>query len=313
MFPMPSSLASRKSHIPRAAFLMLGSLFLYTLQDAIIKSLPVDYSAIEIIFFRSLFSLVPIGLLSLFEGGFKTSPRQLMQTQHFKAHFLRALIMFLSLVVYIIACRVLDLATLYTLTYSSPLFMSLLAVPLLHEKLGFRRLFAVALGFLGVLIVLRPGTAVFNPIALFAVLSGLLTGLSIVLGRRLTIDSNTLIVLMYSGVCLLFSALLLPFFWLMPDGASLVKFIAIGVTGGLAQYGFTQAFRLAPITAIAPFDYASLLWGILFGYLLWQDIPDLYTLLGSALIISTGLFTILREHHLKQRQLIKATNAQEHA
>ena len=306
MFPMPSSLASRKSHIPRAAFLMLGSLFLYTLQDAIIKSLPPDYSAVEIIFFRSLFSLVPIGLISLFEGGFKTPPRQLVQTQHFKAHFFRAFIMFLSLTVYIIACRVLDFATLYTLTYSSPLFMSVLAVPLLHEKLGFRRIAAVFIGFLGVIVVLRPGTAVFNPIALFAVLSGLLTGLSIVLGRRLTIDSNTLIVLMYSGVSLLFSALMLPFFWITPDFASLKKFIAIGLIGGVAQYGFTQAFRIAPVTAIAPFDYASLLWGILFGYLLWHDIPDLYTLLGSALIISTGLFTIFRENKLKQLQITAA-------
>lgn len=296
MLPAIQPHSLKKTHVSKAAFLLLGSLLLYTIQDAIIKSLPLKYSVFEIIFFRCVFSLIPITLLGFLEQGHVKSPLPLLKTQHLKGQIVRALLMFFALIFYFMACRTLPLASLYTLSYTSPLFMTLLAIPLLGEKVGIYRSFAIIIGFVGVFIILKPGNDTFQLNGLYAVASGFLTGISVILGKRLCVhDSNTLLVFMYTLACILGSAVVLPFVWIMPNFIDLLYFFITGLLGGAAQFGFIHAFRIAPVSSLAPFDYCGLLWAVLAGFLLWSDIPDPATTIGAFFIISMGLFTLYRE------------------
>lgn len=296
MFPTLQTRSVETLHLPKAAFLLLGSLLLYTIQDAIIKSLPLKYSVFEIIFFRCLFSLVPVVFLGFLEQGHFKSPLPLLKTQHLKGQLIRAFIMFLALIFYFMACRLLPLASLYTLSYTSPLFMTILAIPFLGERVGKIRSLSVILGFTGVFIVLQPGSETFQISGLYAVASGLCTGISVVLGKRLCAhDSNTLLVFMYTLVCLVGSLCVLPFVWITPNVQDLSALLVTGVLGGVAQFGFIHAFRISPISALAPFDYCGLIWASLAGFIFWQETPTFTTIMGAFLIVSMGLLTLYRE------------------
>ena len=296
MLPTLQDDSSKKGDLLKAVFLLLGSILLYTIQDAAIKSLPPNYSVFEIIFFRSLFSLIPILLLGFMEQGHFKSPLPLLKTQHLTAQILRALSMFVALILYMMACRSLPLASVYTLSYTTPLFMTTLAIPFLGERVGIYRSLAVLIGFLGVFVALQPGNETVQFNGIYAVASGFFTALSVVIGKRLCAqDSNTLLAFMYTLAGLLGSFVILPFVWVMPDFFALSLLLLAGILGGIAQFGFIHAFRIAPISYLAPFDYCGLILASLAGYILWRDIPSSYTIGGAFLIISMGLLTLYRE------------------
>lgn len=296
MLPALQEQSVEKTDLFKAVFLLLGSLLLYTIQDVLIKSLPPKYSVFEIIFFRCLFSLIPIFFLGFMEQKDFKSPRPLLKTQHLKAQIIRALFMFVSLVFYIMACRSLPLSSLYTLSYTTPLFMTMFAIPFLGERVGIYRSLAVIIGFVGVFVILQPGNEVLQLNGFFAVASGFFMGISVIIGKRLCAhDSNTLLALMYTIVGLLGSFVILPFIWITPDFNALLYLLATGVLGGTAQFGFIHAFRIVPVSSLAPFDYCGLIWASVAGYVLWQDIPSPYTIVGAFLIISMGLLTLYRE------------------
>lgn len=302
MLPVLQGHSLEKNDLSKAVFLLLGSLLLYTIQDAIIKSLPSKYSVFEIIFFRSLFSLIPILFLGFLEQGHFKSPLSLLKTQHLKGQIIRAFLMFVSLIFYIMACRSLPLASLYTLSYTTPLFMTILAIPFLGEKVGLYRSLAVIIGFVGVFVILQPGTETFQVNGLYAVASGFFTAISVIIGKRLCAhDSNTLLAFTYTAAGLLGSLVVLPFVWVTPDLEVLLLFLATGILGGIAQFGFIHAFRITPVSTLAPFDYCGLIVAAFVGYVLWKDIPSSYTIAGAFLIVSMGLLTLYREKKLKTR------------
>lgn len=307
MFPKPLRKRFNPSIFTQSIFLMLGSLFLYVIQDSFVKSLPAEISTIEVIFFRSIFSFIPIIIFAHFEKQKRKKAKALLKTIYLKGHIARALMMFCSLACYLYACRHIPLADAYTLSYTSPLFMTLLAAPLLKEKASLRRCLAVAVGFLGVILVLRPGGDCFQWAGFSAVFSGLFVAVSAIWGRKLTFsDSNTLIVVMYALAGLIISALCLPFVWVTPTASTLNILIIIGITGGVAQYGFTQAYRLSPVSLLASFDYAGLVFAIPVGYWLWSDFPDYLSFTGMMIIIVAGLYTLLRENEAHRKEGLKA-------
>jgi drug/metabolite transporter (DMT)-like permease len=286
---------------------MIGSIVLYVIQDSIVKSLPNEMSTVQVIFFRSLFSFIPIFIFAHFEKQKAKPLLHLLKTAFLKGHIIRALTMFCSLGCYLNACRYIPLADVYTLSYTSPLFMTLLAIPLLKEKASIRRCLAVAVGFLGVIIVLRPSGDCFQWAGFSAVFSGFFVAISAIWGRKLTFsDSNTLIVVMYAMVGLVISALILPFVWVTPNVDTLFMLLMIGITGGVAQYGFTHAYRLTPISIIAPFDYSGLIFAIPVGYWLWGDLPDIFSFMGMMIIIAAGLYTLVRESEAHRKEGLKA-------
>lgn len=302
MFPIPQKKIFSEQNHRHAILYIVFALLLYVLQDTLVKALPSHYSIVEIIFFRSLFSLLPIFVVGQIEKTAANAQGTLLKTTHWGGHILRAGMMFLSLLFYLYACRHIPLADVYTLSYTSPLFMTLLAVPLLNERITVKRLIAILCGFLGVVFILNPGGGMLNIAGLSAVISGFLTAFAAIWGRRLSFsDSNTLIVLMYSLMGLAGTFFLLPFVWIEPTLTDLFFFMAIGLTGGFAQYGFTHAYRLAPVTTLAPFDYSGLVWAVPIGYLIWNDLPTFNVVIGGGVIILAGLYVMIQDRRaLKQ-------------
>ncbi len=290
-------------HIAAVLFMML-SVGLYAIQDVIVKSLPAELHVVQITFFRSFFAFIPIFVIGYYER-----KQRIFKSEWPVGHMIRAILSFLALLCFIHAFRTMPLANAYTFTFTAPLFLTLFSAPLLKERVSLARWGAVLGGFSGILIMLRPegGLSVDTMIALGG---GFFYGLSLVYVRSLSsTDSNTLIVFTFTLLSTLLSGLALPWFWQPMTWLTVAFFAAVGTLGGLAQYAMTQAMRLAPVSSIAPFDYAALLWAVAFDWLFFATKPDLWMLLGGSIIISAGLY--LAQSEKKHNQTLNSGVPQE--
>jgi drug/metabolite transporter (DMT)-like permease len=224
-------------------------------------------------------------------------PATLFATRKLKLELLRSLLMVSTTACNFLALRYLRLDQTVTVVFLAPLVVALLAGPLLGEWVGWRRLVAILVGFLGILIVVRPGIAGLHPAFLFAFGAMLAYALFMLLTRYLAAYDTPLVMLFYS--VLLGTFALAPFAlwqWVWP--ATLLQWLllpALGMLGGTGHYFFIHAYRLAPASMIAPFLYLQLLSMVAFGYAVFNDVPDIWTLLGSAVIIGSGIYLIHRE------------------
>ena len=285
-----ASLNVRQQNVNQAIGFMLISVALYASQDVLIKSLPVNLSLIQIVFFRSIFAFIPILIFALRDNDFT------FVSQKWGMHLLRSLFSSLALICFIASFRMIPLADAYSLTFSCPLFMTALCVAFLKEKVPLQRWFAVSLGFVGVLIIMRPGTTAFQIGGMVALLGGFFNAVSLIYVRALSgTESNTLIVSTFTLMSVLLSGILVPFYWQPMDTVVLLPLVVIGILGGTAQYAMTQAFRQAPVSVVAPFDYAALLWALGFGYLFWGDLPNWYMATGCVIVIGSGMYLIQHE------------------
>ncbi len=288
-------LTAGRHKISQAIGFMMLSVAMYAFQDVLVKSLPADISVAQIVFLRGIFAFIPIIALAFAENDLN------LRTSKWGLHLCRSLFSSLALICFIASFRMLPLAEAYTLTFSCPIFMTALCIPLLKEKVSLQRWLAIGLGFIGVLTMMRPGTATFQIGGGLALLGGFFYAISLIYVRALSsTESNTLIVATFTLMSIVLSGICLPFSWTPIDHEIYVSFAIIGTLGGTAQYAMTQAFRLAPVSVIAPFDYASLLWALSLGYLVWGDLPDALMIAGGCTIIASGLYLI---HHEKKPTL----------
>jgi drug/metabolite transporter (DMT)-like permease len=270
---------------------MLAAGLCFALMDTLVKWLSPRFSVMQIIFFRSLFAFVPIALQIAHEGGLAT-----LRTNRLRDHLGRSLVGLFSLVGFIYAFGRMPLADVVAIGFSAPIFITALSVPLLGETVGVRRWSAVVVGFLGVLVMVRPGSGVFGYLALVVLGATALYGLAMIFIRRLgRTESTGAITFYYTLICTSVGAASLPFVWVTPnlvDGALLVT---IGLIGGCGQLLVTAAFRSGPAAVVAPFDYASILYVSLLGYAIWGDVPDRILILGAAIVVASGLYILHRE------------------
>jgi drug/metabolite transporter (DMT)-like permease len=209
---------------------------------------------------------------------------------------LRTLLNLVTSFLFFTSLRYLPLADAFAITFAAPLFITALSVPLLGEQVGLRRWAAVIVGFLGVLVVVQPGSASFRVEALLPLCAALTYALAMLLGRRMTRDMSTAAIMFWPALGAAAAALLLmPAQWQTPSLPDAALFVFLGIigTGGMAL--ITQGYRYAPAAVIAPFDYSVLLWGVLLGWVLWQDIPAPNVWGGSALLVASGLYILHRE------------------
>ena len=182
-----------------------------------------------------------------------------------------------------------------------PLAVTALSVPLLGERVGVRRWAAVGAGFLGVLVILRPGLGVVQPASLVALVAMLLYGLYQVLTRLAgRVDGAETSLLWQLGVGAAMVSFVVPFAWRTPPLVHWPLFLLVAALGGVAHYAMIRALQLAPAAVIQPFSYTLLLWAVIIGYLGFGDLPDRWTVLGGAAIVGAGLYTAVREHRLRQ-------------
>lgn len=269
----------------------LSAVFCFAIVHALAKWLGQDYPAVQILFFRYLFGLLPVAVFVWRSGGLPV-----LRTRRPATHALRAGLLFVALLLFFEALQSLPLAEVIAVSFTAPLFVTALAAPVLGETVGPRRWTAVIVGFLGALIMVRPGTAAFHPEALLVVGSAFSFSLLVLLTRRMTRTESTVCMVTYST--LFAGALSLPFLasvWRPPAGEDMGLFVMIGIVGGIAAYLIVFAYRHAPVSVLAPFDYTALVWGALLGWVIWKEQPDAPVWIGAAMVSLAGFYITRRE------------------
>jgi S-adenosylmethionine uptake transporter len=264
---------------------------IFSCADAAVKWLSATHSIFQIIFLSTVFAFVPVAALVVREGGMSA-----LRPRHPGLVALRALLLAADMVFVFFAFTRLPLADAYTMLFTTPMLVTALSVPLLGERVGWRRWTAVAVGFGGVLIVLRPGFAELDLGHFAALGSSLLFALSLIVARRIggCETGSTLLVSMMAAL-LAVSAPVLPAVYVASSAADLAVLAAIGLFMGLGHLGLIQALRLAPSAVVAPFHYSQIVWAVVFGFLLFGDRPNAWVIGGSAVIIASGLYILWRE------------------
>lgn len=292
---------------------------LLTISDSIIKLLSSNYALHEIMLFRALFAMIVVMVIVQLEGGFS-----ILQTRRPVLHFIRGSMLVLANMFFYLGLASLPLAETVALFFTAPLFICLLSLVVLREKVSLPRWGAIIMGLGGVIVMLRPGTEIFKMVALlpiiaafayacmamitsklgmqdkagtmtfyiqfaFIVISSII-GLSVGDGRFNTPDNPTLAFLLRS--------------WSMPNIHDLSLIAVCGFIVAIGGYLISQAYRMGQASLMAPFEYSSMPLALLLGYFLWGDWPDGYSLVGSALVICSGILVVVIENRLRKKALI---------
>lgn len=279
----------------------------FTVMSALVKMAAETVPTVEVCFFRSFFAMLTIIAVLAWRGEFPAA----IYTSNPWGHIWRGLAALASMICNFTALACLPLPDAIALGYASPMFLTILAAVLLGEAVRGFRWTAVAVGLVGVLIILWPRLDVLksgvgsHTEALGAMLAliGAATGaLGAILASRLVVRERTsTIVFYFSALCSLGFGLTLPFGWVVPDTGMCMALIVTGVLGGLAQLALTESYRHAETSTVAPFEYTSMLFGMLLGWFVFAELPTGTMLLGSSIVIASSLFLIWREHALHVR------------
>ncbi len=280
--------------------LMALAIFAFSILDASAKQAMLSVPAQVAMFFRYTIAFLISVVVVLRVGDW-----QLLKTKHPLVQLLRGVMLLTSTYCNFTAMAHLQLAQTAAISFMIPLWVCALSGPLLGEQVGWRRWTAVLVAFMGVLIIMRPGTASFHWAMFFSLGATLAGAMYNILTRKVGAADRTETSLLY--VCLVGAvgaALPLPWHWQMPQNGVWFFIIAMGLAGVIGHYLLIQGHRLAPASVLAPFAYTQIIWMILFGYILFGDVPDHWTLIGASVVIASGLFVFLRERHLGRQTTI---------
>jgi drug/metabolite transporter (DMT)-like permease len=297
--PKPESDAARERRQRlKGIALMTGAVAGFSCIDASAKFLNNHMDIIQVVWARYAFAFV----FSLFISNPFTRPA-LMRTGRPWLQISRSALLVLSTALNVIALRYLQLDQTVSIMFATPFLVAALAGPLLGEWIGPRRWAAISVGFLGVILVMRPGVGGIHPAAALTVVGTMLYAIYIITTRVLARTDSTETTLFYSNIVgVIATSALLPFVWTTPrDWLVAIVMIAIGGFGALGHFLLIAAHRLAPAAILSPFIYSQLVWMILLGYVVFNDVPNRWTLIGASIVIASGLYLLFRERQLKSR------------
>lgn len=278
-------------------FYMLISVTFFSLMDVLVK-VTGEYALGEILFFRSLFGLIPIFFLIP-----KNRLKNFYKTQKISLHFYRSLFGTIAMASIFIALRNLELAETVAMTFAGPIFVTLFSIFFLSEKVRLTRWSAVVIGFVGVIFISRPGFETANIFYIFPLIFCLGFAAVCILIRKLTLygESVWLIAFYFTLVSGLAGLATLPFGgWLIPTKIDFILLALIGIFGSVANLLLTQSYKLAEVSLTTPLKYLALIYAIAFGFFIFQEIPSFYTILGAGLIVVSSLIIFTRERQLKK-------------
>jgi drug/metabolite transporter (DMT)-like permease len=259
--------------------------------DLCAKWLLTDYSLPQFVFLRSIFGVSFFLLTARFHGGLGS-----LKTKRWKWHLFRTVLATGAMFGFFYGLSRMPLVNALTIAFTAPLFVTGLSVPFLGEHVGWRRWMAVIIGFIGVLIVLRPGTGMFTPAAIGVIIAALCySGLALTARKLAATESSfSLAVYVVTGPFLVSSTMIVGNYT-APDANGWFLFIMAGLCSALAWVGIVGGYRRAPPAMLAPFEYTALIGAAIAGYLIWDEVPDVWVVAGGLVIIGSGLFIVHRE------------------
>ena len=267
--------------------------------DAIIKEVSTSFPTGEIIFFRNLFAFIPLLAFAYWRHGGIS-----LKTQRPWGHVMRGFFGVLSMYCFFRSYLELPLSDAIALGLSGPIFITVLSVPVLGEHVGWRRWSAVLVGFIGVLVMTRPGSTMFDWHAIWPLGAAILYAAAMMSIRKLgSTEPSTTIVFHFTAFATLASLLTIPLgindpaqAWVLPDNAREVALIlVIGTMGGIAQIFMTMAYQRARAATCASFDYTALVYGFLLGWMFFDEVPDAFLIVGGLIVVAAGVYIIHRE------------------
>lgn len=281
------------------ALILLSTVFLGT-SDVTAKYLSKTLPAIEITWIRfTVFALIMVP--AMIPG----SPLFAMRTERLPFQLLRGVALLGSSIFFITGLGYLPIAEASATGFVAPLFVTALSIIFLGEKVGLRRWIATAVGLCGVLIILRPGTGAFHLAALFPIASAFSWACTLIMTRIMSGREHAITIMTYSsiaGLCLL--SAMVPFVWITPSWQDIGFGVLVCVASTMGQWIVVLAFRYADASVLAPFSYTQLLWVSLLGFFVFGEVPSIWTVVGAAFIVSSGLYTAHRER-VRRSQLLQ--------
>lgn len=279
-----------------AALLLVGAWGFFTIEMILVRELASELNVIQTSFFRATVQFVALLPLILWR------PVAVLRTRRLGLFVVRAGSSALVMPIYYTAFAILPFAVVTTVTFSQALFLVILAAFIGQEQVGPRRWIATGVGFLGVLVIMRPGQEAFEPGVLLALLGAVISAYLMLLTRRLGRTESGLTIMTY--VCLLSGLMLaLPAWWVWqePTAMQWQLLITLGLVGTVGQFMFVHAFKRAEASALAPIDYIRLIFAVIAGYWLYDELPDLWTWAGAAIIIVSALTVTRLEQRAEKR------------
>ena len=274
----------------------IASVACFAMMDASVKWLDM-FPVGQVLFSRFFFGLIPI-LMLVPRNEFKT----FYKTTRPKLHAFRAIAGTLAIVALFIALREIPLADVVSLTFGGPIFVTLGSIFFLSEKVGIKRWLAVLIGFLGMLLIVKPAYEELNIFYIFPVIFCIFFACVALSIRSLSsTEPNYRIALYFSLLSMIVGLLTLPFGWVMPNKFELFLLIFTGLVGSVANILLTVSLRYAEASLVTPTKYLNLVFAILLGYFIWSEIPKLLTLVGAGLIIISSVIIFMRESELKKK------------
>jgi len=265
--------------------------------DVLIK-ITDEYDVGQVMFSRAMFGLIPIFFLIP-----RNRLKNFYKTKYAGLHFLRSFIGAIAMYAIFVGLRNLELAEVTSMAFSGPIWVVIFSILFLGEKVRMKRWLAVGLGFVGVLIISKPGFDNLNLYYIYPVIFTLgFAGVSIFIRKLTLVGEPVYLIAFYFSLCsAIFGLFTLPFGgWIMPTTYDFSLLILIGLFGSIANLLLTKSYQLAEISLTTPLKYLSLFFAIIFGFYLFNEIPTIYTLLGAGLIVISSAIIFVREHQLKK-------------
>ena len=275
---------------------MFLSVCAFSIMDLIVKWSD-TYPLGEVLFFRGFF-----GVLFYFFIIPKQRVKNFYYTKRAGLHFLRCVFGLIALIAIFIALRNLPLATVVSISFAAPIFTTIFSIFFLSEKVGFYRWLAVFVGFFGIIIITEPGFSSLNIYYIYPIIFCLgLSYVAIAIRQLSTTEPVWLISLNFSAAITIVSLFTIPFGWIMPNVQDFFLLSLIGVFGGVANLWLSQSYKFSEVSLVTPLKYLALVFAIIFGYFIWDEVPTIKTLSGALLVIISSIIIFRREIILKKQ------------
>ncbi len=280
------------------------SVMFFVLMSVCIKATGDHIPLFQVVFFRNFFALLPLIFFIYF---LKLNFRSI---NNYKLHIARAFIGITAMSLFFISIRYVPLVEMQTISYSSVFFISILSIFFLGEKIGYRRIIAIFIGFIGVLIILKPSTELFSNYSVLPLIASLFLSMAVIVLKKILLTNNNILsVWVFTVLCTIISLFFYNENWVWPNNLDMSFMVASGILGFIAQICLTKSFQLADASILAPIDFSSVIWSFSLGYIFFGELISSDVLIGGLIIITSVGYIFYRERVL-QKEIVLGVNKQ---